>query len=151
MLADQYSGGLTKRYCKRNKWVYDNDDFLMHRILIYCYFASPTSYETSVPIIGNMATSKQVAHVVLRLLQGMAPRSQSTRDIMRQEAKLQEMQEEVRRREMRGGVTSPQHYHVQPGGQNRPQVGRYVLCYTSILLERESNINRFDSVTVSTR
>jgi hypothetical protein len=86
-----------------------------------------------------MATSKQVVHVVLRLLQGMAPRSQSTRDIMRQEAKLQEMQEEVRRREMRGGVTSPQqHYHVQqPGGQNRLQVRRYVLCYTHCLLERE--------------
>ena len=66
----------------------------------------------------------KVAHVVLCLLQGMAPRSQSTRDIMRQEAKLQEMQEEVRRREMRGGVTSPQHYPLQPGGQNRPQVGR---------------------------
>lgn len=53
------------------------------------------------------------------------------------------MQEEVRRREMRGGVTSPQHYHVQPGGQNRPQVGRYVLCYTPFLLERENNINVF--------
>ncbi|XP_069688876.1 afadin isoform X3 [Periplaneta americana] len=53
---------------------------------------------------------------------GMAPRSQSTRDIIRQEAKLQEMQEEVRRREMRGGVTSPQHYPVQPAGHPRPQV-----------------------------
>ncbi|GLG95432.1 Kinesin-like protein unc-104 [Gryllus bimaculatus] len=44
----------------------------------------------------------------------MAPRSQSTRDIMRQEAKLQEMQEEVRRRELRGGapVGAPQHYPV---------------------------------------
>ncbi|XP_015126896.1 afadin isoform X7 [Diachasma alloeum] len=31
------------------------------------------------------------------------PRSQSSRDIIRQEAKLQEMQEEVRRRELRGG------------------------------------------------
>ncbi|XP_023710210.1 uncharacterized protein LOC111865986 isoform X4 [Cryptotermes secundus] len=53
---------------------------------------------------------------------GMAPRSQSTRDIMRQEAKLQEMQEEVRRREMRGGITSPQHYPLQPGGHTRPQI-----------------------------
>ncbi|XP_018357090.1 PREDICTED: afadin isoform X2 [Trachymyrmex septentrionalis] len=32
------------------------------------------------------------------------PRSQSSRDIIRQEAKMQEMQEEVRRRELRGGV-----------------------------------------------
>jgi hypothetical protein len=56
----------------------------------------------------------------------MAPRSQSTRDIMRQEAKLQEMQEEVRRREMRGGVTSPQHYPLQPGGHTRPQVGKCI-------------------------
>lgn len=38
--------------------------------------------------------------------QGMAPRSQSSRDVMRQEAKLQEMSEEVRRRELR--LTSPQ-------------------------------------------
>lgn len=36
----------------------------------------------------------------------MAPRSQSSRDVMRQEAKLQEMTEEVRRRELR--LTSPQ-------------------------------------------
>ncbi|XP_076626508.1 adherens junction formation factor afadin isoform X7 [Colletes latitarsis] len=35
------------------------------------------------------------------------PRSQSSRDIIRQEAKLQEMQEEVRRRELRGGVPIP--------------------------------------------
>ncbi|XP_054007820.1 afadin isoform X7 [Hylaeus anthracinus] len=35
------------------------------------------------------------------------PRSQSSRDIIRQEAKLQEMQEEVRRRELRGGVPVP--------------------------------------------
>jgi hypothetical protein len=59
----------------------------------------------------------------------MAPRSQSTRDIMRQEAKLQEMQEEVRRREMRGGVTSPQHYPLQPGGHARPQVGKSIVLY----------------------
>jgi hypothetical protein len=58
----------------------------------------------------------------------MAPRSQSTRDIMRQEAKLQEMQEEVRRREMRGGITSPQHYPLQAGGHIRPQVGRGLYC-----------------------
>ncbi|KAL1139052.1 hypothetical protein AAG570_009113 [Ranatra chinensis] len=42
--------------------------------------------------------------------QGMQNRSQSSRDMLRQEAKLQEMTEEVRRREMR----SPQH---------RPQMG----------------------------
>jgi len=34
MLVDQYSGGLTNRYCKRNDWVFGNDDFLIHRILI---------------------------------------------------------------------------------------------------------------------
>lgn len=66
----------------------------------------------------------------------MAPRSQSTRDIMRQEAKLQEMQEEVRRREMRGGVTSPQHYPLQPGGHSRPQVRKCTIvpyCAPSLL------------------
>ncbi|XP_018360245.1 PREDICTED: afadin isoform X1 [Trachymyrmex cornetzi] len=35
---------------------------------------------------------------------GPPPRSQSSRDIIRQEAKMQEMQEEIRRRELRGGV-----------------------------------------------
>ncbi|XP_025158931.1 uncharacterized protein LOC105186790 isoform X3 [Harpegnathos saltator] len=35
---------------------------------------------------------------------GLPPRSQSSRDMIRQEAKLQEMQEEVRRRELRGGA-----------------------------------------------
>ncbi|XP_026827984.1 afadin isoform X9 [Ooceraea biroi] len=35
---------------------------------------------------------------------GLPPRSQSSRDIIRQEAKMQEMQEEVRRRELRGGA-----------------------------------------------
>lgn len=35
---------------------------------------------------------------------GPPPRSQSSRDIIRQEAKMQEMQEEVRRRELRSGV-----------------------------------------------
>lgn len=64
----------------------------------------------------------------------MAPRSQSTRDIMRQEAKLQEMQEEIRRREMRGGVTSPQHYPLQPGVHARPQVGWHLLCCAGQLL-----------------
>ncbi|XP_043275728.1 afadin isoform X7 [Venturia canescens] len=38
--------------------------------------------------------------------QGPPPRSQSSRDIIRQEAKLQEMQEEVRRRELRGSGPS---------------------------------------------
>jgi hypothetical protein len=43
-MVDQYSGGLTKRYCKRNEWVFGNckrnewvfgnDDFQIHRILI---------------------------------------------------------------------------------------------------------------------
>lgn len=38
--------------------------------------------------------------------QGPPARSQSSRDIIRQEAKLSEMQEEVRRRELRGGQPS---------------------------------------------
>lgn len=42
----------------------------------------------------------------------MPARSQSSRDMMRQEAKLQEMSEEVTRREMR--VTSPQHNNRHP-------------------------------------
>lgn len=47
---------------------------------------------------------------------GPPPRSQSSRDIIRQEAKLQEMQEEVRRRELRGS---------QPMAQYRPPVTSY--------------------------
>uniref|UniRef100_A0A0K8TDQ8 Afadin n=2 Tax=Lygus hesperus TaxID=30085 RepID=A0A0K8TDQ8_LYGHE len=46
--------------------------------------------------------------------QGMPGRSQSSRDMLRQEAKIQEMTEEVRRREMR--VTSPQHRPQVPQG-----------------------------------
>ncbi|PSN54552.1 hypothetical protein C0J52_07115, partial [Blattella germanica] len=72
------------------------------------------------PKVQHINKRVYVAHS--HLFTGMAPRSQSTRDIMRQEAKLQEMQEEVRRREMRGGVTSPQHYPVQPAGHPRPQM-----------------------------
>jgi hypothetical protein len=34
MLVGQYSGGLNKKDCKRNDWVFDTDDFLIHRILI---------------------------------------------------------------------------------------------------------------------
>ncbi len=41
----------------------------------------------------------------------MSGRSQSTRDVMRQEAKLHEMTEEVRRREIRSNL-SQQHYAV---------------------------------------
>ena len=52
--------------------------------------------------------------------QGPPPRSQSSRDIIRQEAKLQEMQEEVRRRELRGAPPTtlnqyrPSTYNVRP-------------------------------------
>lgn len=47
-------------------------------------------------------------------LQGMTMRSQSSRDMLRQDAKLQEMTEEVRRREMRSsGVMSPHQYATQ--------------------------------------
>lgn len=48
----------------------------------------------------------------------LPPRSQSSRDIIRQEAKMQEMQEEIRRRELRGGAPmlnqhrSPAMYNV---------------------------------------
>ncbi|KAG8268647.1 adherens junction organization [Homalodisca vitripennis] len=48
------------------------------------------------------------------LQQNMAPRSQSSRDMLRQEAKLQEMSEEVRRRELR--LTSPQSRLQMPQG-----------------------------------
>lgn len=47
------------------------------------------------PAVGNQMQQQQ---------QNVGPRSQSTRDIIRQEAKMQEMQEEVRRRELRGGA-----------------------------------------------
>ena len=49
--------------------------------------------------------------------QGPPARSQSSRDIIRQEAKLQEMQEEVRRRELRGGPG--------PGSVPGSQMGAY--------------------------
>lgn len=42
----------------------------------------------------------------------LPPRSQSSRDIIRQEAKLQEMQEEVRRRELRGGTQLPNQHRM---------------------------------------
>lgn len=48
---------------------------------------------------------------------GPPPRSQSSRDIIRQEAKMQEMQEEVRRRELRGGVPLL-NQHRPPGMYN---------------------------------
>ncbi|XP_032674397.1 afadin isoform X9 [Odontomachus brunneus] len=53
---------------------------------------------------------------------GLPPRSQSSRDMIRQEAKLQEMQEEVRRRELRGGAPMlnqhrpPAMYNIGPRG-----------------------------------
>ncbi|XP_047366031.1 afadin isoform X1 [Vespa velutina] len=52
------------------------------------------------------------------------PRSQSSRDIIRQEAKLQEMQEEVRRRELRGGAPMinqyrPNTYSMRPANANQ--------------------------------
>lgn len=48
---------------------------------------------------------------------GPPPRSQSSRDIIRQEAKMQEMQEEVRRRELRGGAPLL-NQHRPPGMYN---------------------------------
>lgn len=57
----------------------------------------------------------------------MAPRSQSTRDMLRQEAKIQEMQEEVRRREIRG--LGPQQLYQQQQQVSRPQV-----CFISSFL-----------------
>ncbi|XP_014481556.1 PREDICTED: afadin isoform X7 [Dinoponera quadriceps] len=45
---------------------------------------------------------------------GPPPRSQSSRDMIRQEAKLQEMQEEVRRRELRGGAPVLNQQHRPP-------------------------------------
>ncbi|XP_043480029.1 afadin isoform X3 [Leptopilina heterotoma] len=52
--------------------------------------------------------------------QGLPPRSQSSRDIIRQEAKLQEMQEEVRRRELRGGPPISNNY--RPNYNVRPMI-----------------------------
>lgn len=46
------------------------------------------------------------------------PRSQSSRDIIRQEAKLQEMQEEVRRRELRGVAAPPGTNQYRPNAYN---------------------------------
>uniref|UniRef100_A0A023F3L1 Putative actin filament-binding protein afadin n=3 Tax=Triatoma infestans TaxID=30076 RepID=A0A023F3L1_TRIIF len=57
--------------------------------------------------------------------QGMPGRSQSSRDMLRQEAKMQEMNEEVRRREMR--VTSPQH-RPPMGGIGSPIQGSPLRC-----------------------
>lgn len=48
---------------------------------------------------------------------GPPPRSQSSRDIIRQEAKMQEMQEEVRRRELRGAAPLL-NQHRPPGMYN---------------------------------
>ncbi|XP_050542344.1 afadin isoform X2 [Daktulosphaira vitifoliae] len=59
--------------------------------------------------------------------QGMTIRSQSSRDMLRQDAKLQEMTEEVRRREMRcSGVMTPQQQHAttqKPLNRNQPYQG----------------------------
>lgn len=54
--------------------------------------------------------------------QGLYPRSQSSRDIIRQEAKLQEMQEEVRRRELRGGPPISNVYRPNAYNNVRPLI-----------------------------
>ncbi|XP_011311606.1 afadin isoform X2 [Fopius arisanus] len=51
------------------------------------------------------------------------PRSQSSRDIIRQEAKLQEMQEEVRRRELRGGNPQVNQYRGNYNARAIPPAG----------------------------
>lgn len=72
------------------------------------------------PISAYIPQGQQQAYAVNQMQnQGPPPRSQSSRDIIRQEAKLQEMQEEVRRRELRGGppITNqyrPNAYNVRP-------------------------------------
>ncbi|XP_033229120.1 afadin-like [Belonocnema kinseyi] len=72
------------------------------------------------PISAYIPQGQQQAYGVNQMQhQGPPPRSQSSRDIIRQEAKLQEMQEEVRRRELRGGppITNqyrPSAYNVRP-------------------------------------
>lgn len=65
----------------------------------------------------------------------MSNRSQSARDMLRQEAKLQEMTEEVRRREMRANYSpQQQHYSVSP---SRPLVSSSSF---SIVLIREIRV-----------
>ncbi|XP_018300950.1 uncharacterized protein cno [Mycetomoellerius zeteki] len=53
---------------------------------------------------GQQQSYSAVSNQIQQHIGGLPPRSQSSRDIIRQEAKMQEMQEEVRRRELRGGV-----------------------------------------------
>ena len=72
------------------------------------------------PISAYIPQGQQQAYAANQMQhQGPPPRSQSSRDIIRQEAKLQEMQEEVRRRELRGGPPAanqyrPNAYNVRP-------------------------------------
>ncbi|CAG2054306.1 unnamed protein product, partial [Timema podura] len=71
-----------------------------------------------------LVNDKELRARILVRFTNFAPRSQSSRDILRQGAKLHEMQEEVRRRkidrDVQGVVTSPQHYAHQPVN-SRPQ------------------------------
>nr|CAD7456873.1 unnamed protein product [Timema tahoe] len=72
----------------------------------------------------RLVNDKELRARIFIRFTNFAPRSQSTRDILRQGAKLHEMQEEVRRRkidrDVQGVVTSPQHYAHQPVN-SRPQ------------------------------
>lgn len=73
----------------------------------------PTSaYVTQGQQQSYSAVSNQMQHSG-----GPPPRSQSSRDIIRQEAKMQEMQEEVRRRELRGAAPLL-NQHRPPGMYN---------------------------------
>ena len=59
------------------------------------------------PYPNQMMHQAQQQQQQMQYQQGLQGRSQSSRDIIRQEAKLQEMQEEVRRRELRSGPNPP--------------------------------------------
>lgn len=64
----------------------------------------------------------------------MSNRSQSARDMLRQEAKLQEMTEEVRRREMRSNYSpQQQHYSVSP---SRTLVSCSLIMFEECLMKK---------------
>lgn len=80
------------------------------------------------PMSAYIAQGQQPGAYPSQQLQQQQLRSQSSRDIIRQEAKLQEMQEEVRRRELRGvpppnqlpGGYRTNTYNPRAAGPSRP-------------------------------
>ncbi|KAF3422583.1 hypothetical protein E2986_06206 [Frieseomelitta varia] len=109
------------------------------------------------PISAYVPQAQQQAYPVGGLSQqqnsAAPPRSQSSRDIIRQEAKLQEMQEEVRRRELRGGVPAslnqyrPNAYNLKTNMSVQSSVGSGVRPTKSI--GSQPNLGSSPPVTVS--